>query len=148
MSDNRVEDVISCFQEGMSCSEAIFSVYGEYLGFDRDTCWKIASVFDGGINRTGNVCGAVTGAMMAIGLKYGEARTKGPEELKELPQSYRVADEFTKEFKERNGTIICRELIEHDLLTIEDIQHAFITNAFKNCPKYVKDVAEILEKIL
>ncbi|MFX1513016.1 MAG: C-GCAxxG-C-C family protein [Promethearchaeota archaeon] len=148
MSDNRVEEVMSRFQEGMTCSEAIFSVYGQHLGVDRDTCVKIASVFAGGINHTGNVCGAVTGAIMAIGLKYSEVRTRPPTEFKELPKSYRIASEFTTKFKERNGTIICRELIDHDLLTVEDIQHAFKTDAFKNCPKFVNDVAEILESIL
>lgn len=142
MSENRVEEVISLLDHQYNCSQAIFSVYGQYLGVDRDTCLKITSVFGGGIDRTGNVCGAVTGAMMAIGLKYGEVQTKDP------LGSHGVASEFIKKFKDRNVTIICRELIDHDLLTTEDLDHAFKTGTFNNCPKFVKDAAEILEKIL
>ena len=148
MSDNRVEEAISSMQGGMSCSEAIFSVYGHHLGVDRDTCQKIASGFGGGIGSTGIVCGAVSGAIMAIGLRYGEVGFMEATDFTELPKSYGVAREFTKKFKERNGTIICRDLINHDLLTAEDIEHAFKTGAFNNCPKFVKDAAEILEKLL
>jgi len=104
-------------------------------------------LFGGGINQTGNVCGAVTGALMAIGLKHGEVGIQEIQEIQDLKSS-KVASEFTKKFKERNVTIICRELIDHDLLTAEDIEHAFKTGAFNNCPKFVKDAAEILEKIL
>ena len=147
MSENRVEEVMACFQNGMACSEAIFSVYGQDSGVDRDMLVKIASVFAGGIKNTGNVCGAVTGAIMAIGLKNSEVRTRPPTEFKEFPKSYKIASKFAEKFKERNGTIICRELIDHDLLTVENIQHAFKTGAFNNCPKFVKDAAEILEKI-
>jgi len=150
MSDNRVEEVISCFKDGMNCSQAIFSVYGQHLGVDRDACLKISSLFGGGINQTGNICGAVTGALMAIGLKHGEVRMQEIQEIKEIQdlKSFKAASEFTKKFKERNATIICRELINHNLLTAEDIEHAFKTGVFNNCPKFVKDAAEILEKIL
>ena len=55
MSENRVEEVMACFQNGMACSEAIFSVYGQDSGVDRDMLVKIASVFAGGIKNTGNV---------------------------------------------------------------------------------------------
>ncbi|MHA2216743.1 MAG: C-GCAxxG-C-C family protein [Candidatus Hodarchaeales archaeon] len=76
MSNNRLERVKSSFAQRDNCAQAIISVYGEYLGADHDTCLKIASVFGGGINRTGNMCGAVTGALMVIGLKYGDIETK------------------------------------------------------------------------
>ncbi|MFQ5976791.1 MAG: C-GCAxxG-C-C family protein [Candidatus Heimdallarchaeota archaeon] len=147
MSDNRVEEVLSCFQKGMSCSQAILSVYGQQFGVDRATCMKIASAFGGGIGGMGDVCGAVAGAIMAIGLKYDSGEV-GTTAFTELPKSYTVAREFTQEFRERNGTVTCRELIDHDLLTVEDVQNAFKTGAFKNCPQFVKDAAEILEKIL
>lgn len=61
-------------EKKVSCSQAIFAAYGERLSLgkvDYDTCLKIASAFSGGIAQTGNVCGALTGALMALGLKYG-----------------------------------------------------------------------------
>lgn len=142
MSNNRLDEVKSSFEQQDNFAQAIFSVYGQYLGFDRDTCLKITSVFGGGINRTGNVCGAVTGALMVIGLKYGEVGIKNP--LK----PYEVASEFIEKFKDRNKTILCRELFNHDLLTDEDLDHAYKTDTFNNCPKFVNDAAEILEKML
>ena len=126
-----------------SCSQAIFASYGEHLGLgkvDFDTCMKIASAFSGGIAATGNVCGALTGALMALGLKYGS----DPDPFKINVVSRKILDEFEL----LNGTTICRELINHDLLTQEDLKKAFETGAFDNCPKYVEDVTKILDKLL
>jgi C_GCAxxG_C_C family probable redox protein len=121
------------------CAQAVFTTFGERLGVDYDTCMKIASAFSGGIVRTGNVCGALNGALMALGLKYGgQDSTKVNE----------VASKFLDDFKSLNGSIICRELINHDLITDEDVNQAFKTEAFDNCPKFVEDAATLLEKLL
>ena len=141
MPSNSADKANRIFQQQRAhCAQAIFAAYGEELGegkVDFDTLMKIASAFSGGISRTGNVCGALTGALMAIGLKYSTAEK---------------ADEVTgyllKEFKSLNETTICRELIKHDLLTDEDVKHAFATGAFDNCPKFVEDVTKILDKLL
>jgi C_GCAxxG_C_C family probable redox protein len=125
-----------------SCSQAIFTAYGEHLSLgkvDYDTCMKIASAFSGGIAGTGNVCGALSGALMAIGLKYGGANATKADE---------VARKFLDEFKSLHGTILCREFIDHDLFTDEDVKHAFQTGAFNNCDKFVEDAALLLDKLL
>jgi len=127
-------------QQRAHCAQAIFAAYGEQLGLGNvefDTCMKIAAAFSGGIARTGNVCGALTGALMAIGLKYSGAQ-----------KADEIAGYLLNEFKSRNGSIICRELINHDLLTDEDIQQAFKKGSFDRCPKYVEDVTIILDKLL
>ncbi|MHA2377388.1 MAG: C-GCAxxG-C-C family protein [Candidatus Thorarchaeota archaeon] len=78
MPSNLADSANKIFQEQKGhCSQAIFAAYGEQLGLgkvDFDTCMKIASAFSGGIALTGNVCGALTGALMALGLKYGGAK--------------------------------------------------------------------------
>jgi len=101
---------------------------------------KIASAFGGGINRTGNVCGAITGALMALGFKYG-----GSVQEEEIT---RVSTRFLDEFVSINGSIICRELIDHDLITEEDLKKAFESDAFKKCMKYVDDAARLLNKYI
>ena len=124
------------------CAQAIFATFGEHLSQGKvnfDTCMKISSAFSGGVARTGNVCGAVTGALMALGLKYGEGDSSKVNE---------VAIRLFEEFKSLNGSIICRELINHDLITEEDVKQAFKTGAFNNCSKYVEDVSLILERLL
>lgn len=144
MSLNLSEKATKVMEERKgSCSQAIFATYGEHLGLgkvDFDTCMKIASAFSGGIAATGNVCGALTGALMALGLKYGS----DPDPFKINVVSRKILDEFEL----LNGTTICRELINHDLLTQEDLKKAFETGAFDNCPKYVEDVTKILDKLL
>jgi hypothetical protein len=77
---------------------------------------------------------------MAIGLKYGSAA----DPLKINVVSQKLLDHF----KSLNGTVICRELINHDLLTEDDVKHAFTTGAFDNCSKYVEDVAKFLDTLL
>ncbi len=141
MPSNSADTANKVFREQKAhCAQAIFAAYGEQLSegkVDFDTGMKIAAAFSGGISRTGNVCGALTGALMAIGLKYSTAE-----------KADEVAGYLLNEFKSINGTIICRELIKHDLLTDEDIKHAFAIGAFDNCPKFVEDVTKILDKLL
>ncbi|MHA1481146.1 MAG: C-GCAxxG-C-C family protein [Candidatus Thorarchaeota archaeon] len=123
------------------CAQAIFSSYGEQLNLgkvDFDTCIKISSAFSGGIARSGNVCGAVTGALMTLGLKYGEDAQKVND----------IAVKFFDEFKALNESIICRELINNDLITDEDLKQAYANGSFDKCLKYVEDAGIILEKML
>ena len=67
---SNVETALTCFKEGHSCAQAIVVVYGPKLGLDRESALKIASTFCGGLGMTGETCGAVTGALMVLGLKY------------------------------------------------------------------------------
>jgi len=144
MSESRVEKAGKIMEEQRgSCSQAIFATYGEYVSsgkLDYDTCMKIASGFSGGIARAGHVCGAVTGAIMALGLKYGGSKIE--QDVND------ASNTLLKEFTDLHGTVICRELINHDLITPEDLKHAFDSGAFNNCSTYVEDVAKIMEKLI
>ena len=144
MPSNSAEIANKIFQDRKgSCSQAIFAGYCEQLGLgkvDFDTGMKIASAFSGGIARTGSMCGALTGALMALGLKYGDDEDGNKVNV--------VAGKLLDEFKSLHGSTTCREMINHDLLTHEDVQQAFKTGAFDNCPKYVEDVTVIMDKLL
>ncbi len=67
----RVEKALESFKKGYNCSQSVFSAYSDIFNVDRNTALLIASGLGGGIGRTGNVCGAVTGAVLILGLKYG-----------------------------------------------------------------------------
>ncbi len=144
MPSNPADTANKIFQEQkVSCSQAIFAAYGEHLGLGRvdfDTCLKIASAFSGGIAQTGNVCGALTGALMALGLKYGSTEYEN--------RVNEIAVELLNEFESLNGTTICRDLINHDLITDEDVKQAFAKGSFDNCPKFVEDVTKIMDRLL
>ncbi len=141
-----VERAISSFKEGFNCAQAIFSTYGEQLGLNREISLKVSGAFGGGMGRMGEVCGAVTGAFMVIGLKYGKTKAED-EETKE--KCYSLVKEFVYKFKERNGSILCRELLGYDINTPEGLELIKRENLFSTrCPKFVQDSAEIIEEIL
>jgi C_GCAxxG_C_C family probable redox protein len=77
----------------------------------------IAYLFAGGFGNTGAVCGAVVGAMMALGLKRGRADT-----MEEMLGELAVAQEFRRRFEAEMGTINCRELTGADLTTAEGLE--------------------------
>ena len=124
-----------------NCAQAVFATYGLHMGLgkiDFDTCMKIASAFGGGINLTGNVCGAITGSLMALGIKYGGS----PLESKITE----ISTQFLDEFISINGSILCGELIDRDSITEEDMKNPNESDIFKKCMKYVDDAARLLNK--
>jgi len=143
---NRVERAVSCFKEGFSCSQAILSTYGEQFGLNREMALKVSGAFGGGMGRMGETCGAVTGAFMVIGLKYGKTKVED-EQTKE--RAYNLVKEFVDKFRSRNGSIVCRELLGCDISTPDGMkivrEKKLITTL---CPKFVQDAAEIIEQIL
>jgi C_GCAxxG_C_C family probable redox protein len=146
MKENRVEEVVKTHAEGFSCAQALLAVYGPELGMDRQTALKVAGGFGGGMGRMAGICGAVTGAFMIIGLVHSMTK-KGDMQQKEL--SYEYIRKFAETFRERNRTLVCRELMGVDVSTPEGFAEAKVKNIARTiCPKYVRDAAEILEELL
>ncbi len=140
---SHVQTALTYFKEGCSCSQAIFAAYGPQLGVDRENALRIASTFSGGMGLTGETCGAVTGALMVLGLKYDIADADAK------AKSIQRAKEFLNKFKACYGSNICRDLMGYDLNTPSGL--AFIKDNKLNetlCPKYVQAAAEILEQML
>ena len=143
---NNIENAVSLFKKGFRCSQAILSTYGTQFNLDREVALKLASPFGAGMGSLGNTCGAVTSAFMVLGLKYGNSKVG---QIKKKEKAYEVAKEFVNRFKSRNGTIICRELLDCDISTSEGRNKAIEDQLFiKVCPKFVEDSAEILEELL
>ncbi|PWB72183.1 hypothetical protein C3F09_06995 [candidate division GN15 bacterium] len=146
MNKSKIEDAVDCFAGGFNCSQAVFSTYAAHMGLDRETALKISGAFGGGMARMGDTCGAVTGALMVIGFKYGKSKAED-DAAKE--KSYEVAREFVSQFKERHGSIVCRELAGCDLNTSEGRQEFEEKQVGKTvCPHLVGEAVEILERIL
>lgn len=131
------------FESGLNCAQSVFAAYAPKFGLDELTAMRIASAFGGGMGRLASVCGAVTGAFMTIGLKYGD---KDPESKE---RTYSMVREFAERFKSMNSSIYCRELLGYDVSKKEDLEIARQKNLFKTiCPKFVKASCEILENLL
>lgn len=145
MSD-RVEAAVDTFREGFNCAQAVLATYGGEFGLARETALKAASAFGAGMGRLGEVCGAVTGALVVIGLKYGHTEAKD-KETKE--GTYDRAREFADRFRSRHGALCCRELLGCDLATTEGMAKARQQGLFTElCPRFVRTAAEILEDVL
>jgi C_GCAxxG_C_C family probable redox protein len=143
---NRIENAVSRFKEGFSCSQANLSTFGEQFGLDRDTALKLAAGFGGGMGRMAGTCGAVTGAFMILGLKYGAV---SPEDMQAKELTYEKVREFAARFSERNGSLECRELLGYDISSPVGSQIVKDKELISTlCPKYVWDAAEILEGML
>ena len=139
------ETALSRFAQGFNCSQAVLSAYTGQLGLDDDIALKIASGFGGGMGRMADTCGAVTGAFMVLGLKYGQA---SPEKDAKEAIYARIRD-FASRFKTRNGSLACRDLLGCDISTPGGLQQAREAEMFsKTCPKFVRDTCEILEEML
>ncbi|MGE5372691.1 MAG: C-GCAxxG-C-C family protein [Solirubrobacterales bacterium] len=141
----KVEQAVQAFQEGLSCSQALFATYGSELGLDSAAAIRIASGFSSGMARLGRTCGAVTGAMMVIGL----ASDYTPDSLPKREQLFEKVRALWNRFEQRNGSTECRILVGCDLSNPEERLMAKDSGVLDRvCPKLVRDAAEILEELL
>ena len=142
---SKVAEAVELFKQGYACSQAILAVYGPDFGLDRATAIRIAAGFAGGM-RMGETCGAVTGAFMVLGLQRGTAecsKQAGREAV------YESVKEFAARFRQRNGSLLCRELLGFDVGTPEGLKEARERDLFRTfCPEMVKAAAEILESLI
>ncbi len=143
---SRIEKVVSLFKDKFNCAQSIMSTYSTQYGLDNDTALKLATGFGGGMARFGRTCGAVSGAFMVIGLKYGMGIN---EDIEVKEKTFQVIRKFSDRFQEINGSVICRELLGCDINTLEGKDY-YNQNEFfeKKCLQYVKNAAEVLEEIL
>jgi C_GCAxxG_C_C family probable redox protein len=143
---DRIEKVKERFMDGFNCSQAVFSAFASNFGLNEEMALRIASGFGGGLGRCGYVCGAVSGAIMVIGLKYGFLTPKDEEAKLKV---YSKVKKFIEEFLKENNSIICKDLLGEDISTEEGLKKIKEKNLFKTiCPKYVEDSARILSEIL
>ena len=143
---SKAEISVEIFNNGFNCAQSVVCSHCEEFGLSEDVAKKISCGFGGGMGHIGEVCGAVSGALMLIGLKNGKY-IESNTELKE--KTYDMVKEFTDKFKKEYGTINCKELIKYDLSKEEDLLRARSSGVFRElCPKLVKRSVELTEEIL
>ncbi len=143
---DKIELAVDCFKKGFTCGQAVLSTFAQELGLERDLAFKVACAFGGGMARMGKTCGAVTGAFMVIGLKYGRTKV---EDNDAREKTYELVKEFVRRFESLNNSIVCKELLGLDISTPDGRRIAEEQKLYTTlCPKFVKDAAEIIEEIL
>ncbi len=142
----KAKKALKCFKNGYFCSQAVLIAFCEDLGMDQQTALKVASGFGGGMGRMGEVCGAVTGAFIVLGLDAWTAEVPNPEEKNKVSARIR---EFSEIFKQRHGSILCKDLLGCVIGTPEGYKEATDKGLFVTvCRPVVEEAGEILEGML
>ncbi|MFB3827023.1 MAG: C-GCAxxG-C-C family protein [Bryobacteraceae bacterium] len=141
------EVALARFEQGYSCSQAVFSALAETRGVPAELALHIGAGLGGGIARTGQTCGCLTGAILAIGLAQPSV---APEVNRtEKDKTCERARRLITVFQERNGSSLCRDLLDCDVSTPEGYARAKEAKLFQTCcPKLLRDAVEIAEGIL
>ncbi len=140
---NQIDQAVECFGGGFNCCQAVLATYAGPLGVPCEQALKLAEGFGGGLAGLGETCGAVTGALMVLGLRHGRTR---PDDLEAKMTTNRLVREFIRRFEARRGSVKCRDLLGCAIDTPEKLQAARDPKLFTTlCPGYVRDAAAILE---
>jgi len=138
------EEAVASFIGGFNCAQAVLSVFCEKYGLDQETALKTACGLGGGF-RSAEVCGAASGAVLAIGLRYGQNKI---EDTASKVNCYAKTEEFLNAFKAENSSIICREILCLDISTEDGRAQAISRDLFKvKCPELVRSAVCILEQL-
>ena len=134
------------FCQGYNCAQAVAGAFCEELGIPLYTMLRMSAPFGGGIGRQREVCGAVSGMLMMAGLLYGYDI---PEEGEHRGECYAITRELCDAFKERNSSIICREILGARA-KVGGVPEERTEQFYKTrpCVKSVRDAAEILEEYI
>lgn len=142
---SKAEESLKHFSGGNSCAQSILKTYGREFFKNGDDAARLAAGFEAGLAFRGEVCGAVSGAMMIIGLKYGHS---DPSEELAKERLYKLTNQYLTEFEEKCGATSCNKLLNVNISTQEGIEEAISKNLFATiCPNAIKTSSEILEGI-
>lgn len=146
MSDH-AELAKSLFIEGYNCSQAVFCAYCDITGIEIDAAARMASSFGGGLGRLREVCGTVSGAALVLGIVRGYS---DPKDYAAKKAHYALVQEFARRFREKNGSIVCRELLRGVETTLGGDPERRTAEYYRKrpCPNLAYCAAEILDEML
>ncbi len=105
----RAEHAVQLFFDGYNCAQAVAMAFSDLIGLDEAFTAKMASSFGGGMGRLREVCGAVSGMLLVTGILYGYAEDVGTVKM----EHYALVQQLAGQFREKAGSIICREILEN-----------------------------------
>ncbi|MBE9487600.1 MAG: C_GCAxxG_C_C family protein [Bacteroidetes bacterium] len=128
--EERIEKAVSLFKEGYNCSQSVVLAYADMYGFTKDQSLRMASSFGAGIGRMRETCGAACGMFLLAGLETGSI---DPKDNTAKSNNYKVVQDMAAEFKLRNGSLICG-----DLLGLNGKKIVISSTAEERTPEYYK----------
>lgn len=140
------EQAKQLFLDGCNCAQAVLCAFEDMTGLERDAAMRLASSFGGGIARMREVCGAVTGGAMVLGLVKGSA---DPTDHAAKTAHYHLVQKFAKRFREQNGSIVCRELLGGISAPGNDPEKRDKSYYQKRpCPLLVEQTAQMIDDLM
>ena len=139
---DRATKAAQLFTEGYNCAQAVAVAYSDLIGLTPEFTAKMASSFGGGMGRMREVCGAVSGMLLVAGILYGYNSTDDDETKK---AHYSLVQELAGQFRERNGSIICREILKNPPSDPAPTPRTAEFYAQRPCAKMVYDAVDILD---
>jgi len=140
------DNAVAHFTQGFNCAQSVLLAHGPRFGIDADHCLRLAAPFGAGMARTGSTCGAVTGALMVIGLRLGHTVA---DDLGTKDRCYEVSRAFLEKFREHHGTVICKELLGVDPGTPEGLAEVKARDLHTTiCTGLVRTAVELLDEVL
>lgn len=142
---SHADRAIEYFNNNFNCSQGVFSAYATELGLDEKLCLKLGTNFGGGA-RKGEMCGAVSGALMVLGLLYGHCEG---DDRESKSKAYSIAEDYMNRFIKKNGSVVCKDLLGYNLSVPEDKAKIMEKDLFHiTCPKMIRCAAEILDEVI
>ncbi|MBD5636561.1 MAG: C_GCAxxG_C_C family protein [Clostridia bacterium] len=139
----RGEQAEQYFREGYNCTQAVVLAFMDDMKADRETLLAVAHPFGGGMGRLRLTCGAVTGAVMCLGLFFPELKKS---------ELYAIVQEYCRRFEEKNGSVICGKLLSGAGIGVDSSPKAEArTEEYykkRPCPLLIHDAADLLEELL
>ena len=137
----------SLFLQGYNCSQAVFCAFCDVTGLEIDAAARMTSSFGGGLGRLREVCGTVSGAALVLGMVKGYA---DPKDYAAKKAHYALVQEFARRFREKNGSIVCRELLRGVNVTEGGDPEQRTSEYYKKrpCLNLAFSAAEILDGLL
>ena len=144
---NHEEEAKRLFMQGYNCAQAVFCAFCDETGLDIDTAARMASSFGGGMGRLREVCGTVSGALLALGILRGY---DDPADPQAKVAHYKLVQEYARRFRERNGTIVCRELLKDVPVTPGGVPEPRTPEFYarRPCLRLAGEAAAILDELL
>lgn len=143
---SRPDDAEATYREGFSCAQAVLSAFADLGGLDREQALRLGEGFSGGLCGLGKTCGALSGAILAVGLVHGRTR---PDDAAARAATTERVRRVAAEFRWRHGALECRALLGRRIDTPERRQAARDAGLFAQvCPGLVRSAAELAEREL
>lgn len=130
---SRIEQTIENHKKGYNCAQALACSYCDLVGMDEDAMFRMTEGFGAGMGGMECTCGAVSGAVALAGLK----NSRGAEQTKSKGSTYKLSKEVVRRFREKNGSVVCREL-----------KGVGTGQVLRSCDGCIEDAARLVEELL